>query len=326
MNLKVLDYFNSTLFDQDVFLKGLNEYNIFVTLYSLKIQNQAEEVANYTLTLGSVTESKDILPNEIIEYLLASGTYTFEYVNQEDDSYYTDSIFLTDNVVYVINTTYHDVYIGLYNFYGIVNMEEVRFYINDTRADFGFNTMKSDYINLKVLDFFNSTLYDETVYLKDLKEYSIFISAYTLIVNNEYNTQSIKIKITRGGISVERIIESQGFTEFKLYANLKYYIVAYDLNDTVVDHTDVVLDEEFKTVDFGFYQADVTVDPTPIINTYANMVWVIVFIVIILLAVAFFYYRVSRKYNRVPAEVKNRYRKRKTAPNRKTSYSQNIID
>jgi hypothetical protein len=176
-----------------------------------------------------------------------------------------------------------------------------------------------------VLDFFNSTLYDETVYLKDLKEYSIFISAYTLIVNNEYNIQSIKIKITRGGISVERIIESQGFVEFKLYANLKYYLVAYDLNDTVVDHTDVILDEDMKVVEFGFYQADVSVDPTPIINTFANMVWIVIFIVGILLVSVIFYINVSRKYNRVPAEVKNRYKKRK-APNRKTSYSQNILD
>lgn len=304
VNLKVLDYFNSTLFNQNVFLTGLKEYSIYITLYSLKIKNEAQEIANYTIKLGVVEETGNILPQEIIEYQLATNNYIFEYTNQEDNSFGSISFILDEDKVYIINSTYYDVYFGLYNFYGIVNREEVKFYINGTRSDFGFNTIGTDYADLLVLDYFNSTLYHQIVRLKGLNEYSIYVEAYTLIVNNEYNTQSITVRITRGSITVERFIEAQGFTEFRLFPNTTYKLISY-VNGTKDEEKDVVLDEEYKIVEFGFFEADVPTDPEPIVNTYIAYLIVVVFFAVLTFGAFKLYYGAKERKNEVPAELVN---------------------
>ena len=187
---------------------------------------------------------------------------------------------IDENYILLLDTTYYSVYIGLYNFYDIVSVDEVKFYINGTRADFGFNTIKSEYVNLTVLDYFNSTLYSQVVRLEGLNEYSIFIGAYTLIVNNLYNEQSITIRMTRGTITVERLIESQGWTEFKLFANTTYEIISY-INGTKDEEMDIELDEEYKIVDFGFYETEVPIIPLPqVVEAFVQWAMILLFFMI----------------------------------------------
>ena len=224
-----------------------------------------------------------ILPEEIIEYQLSSNNYVFDYTNNEDDSFGTINIALTQDRVYILNTTYYDVYIGLYNFYGIVNEQEVKFYINGTRADFGFNTITTATVNLTVLDYFNSILFEQIVTLEGLTEYSIFIYAHTLIINNLYNEEAITIEITRGTITIERLIESQGWTEFKLFANTSYEIESF-INGTSDEEKEVDLDEEYTIVDFGFYETEVPIIPVPQFIEALSQ-WSIALVVIFIFAV-----------------------------------------
>ena len=156
--ITIKDFFNTTLFNQMINTSGIYEYDMLINLFSLKIKNNAEKIVSYELILGSLTETGSLFPYEIVEYQLSSTNYELMWINNEDGSTGTFSFNLNEDKLYMINTTYHDVYFALYNFYGIVNKEEVRFYINNTRSDFGFNTIKSDYVNLLVLDFFNSTI------------------------------------------------------------------------------------------------------------------------------------------------------------------------
>ena len=277
VNVVVKDFFDTTLFNQIINTSGIYEYDILINIFSLKIKNEATQTANYTLKLGGLSETGNILPQEIIEYQLSPTNYIFEYTNNEDGSSGLISFNLNQDLVYIINSTYYDVYIGLYNFYGVVNRDEVKFYINDTRSDFGFNTITSEHVRLTVLDYFNSTLFDQVVKLEGLQEYNIFIEAYTLIVNNDYATQDIIVKISKGTITIERLIEAQGFTELKLFANTDYEIKAYTLDEIKFDEEDVDLDEEYKIISFGFFDEPVPSNPLPIILSYETLVWVIVF-------------------------------------------------
>jgi len=315
ITLTVKDFFNTTLFNQMVNTSGIYEYDILIDIYSLKIKNEAEEIADYELKLGALTETGKLFPQEIVEYQLASTNYEIDWTNNEDGSSGTIAVNLIDDRLYTINTTYYQVYLALYNFYGVVMPEEVRFYINNTRSDFGFNTIKSDDVRLQVLDFFNNSLYDQVVTLSGLKEYSIFIRAYTMIVENEYNTQSIKIEITRGTITLERFIEAQGYTEFKLFPNISYSITAYDLNDTKIENKDVNLTTDFKIVEFGFYSEQIPEIPDPFdASNFMIIFWAFLIVFIISVSIMALYVR-FRKDIRETDELTAKQKDMKTTNN-----------
>ncbi|MHA1106660.1 MAG: hypothetical protein ACTSPN_13230, partial [Promethearchaeota archaeon] len=309
ITIVVKDYFNTTLFNQMINTSGIYEYDILITLYSLKVKNEARVTASYTLSYGVLGTSGYIFPEEIIEYQLSSNNYVFDYTNNEDGSFHTININLNQDRVYILNTTYYDVYIGLYNFYGIVNKEEVKFYIDGIRADFGFNTITSDSVDLLVLDYFNSILYSQTVTLQGLTEYSIFIQAYTLVVNNLYNEKPITIKITRGSITIERLIEAQGWTEFKLYPNIRYDISSF-INGTKDEDNDVDLKEEYTVVDFGFYETEVPKYPVPqFLEALVQWSMAIVFIAIVGIIGIVVYYKINsdkeKKYREMQRQIQN---------------------
>ncbi|MFW9968750.1 MAG: DNRLRE domain-containing protein [Candidatus Odinarchaeota archaeon] len=310
ITLTVKDFFNTTLFNQMINTSGIYEYDILINIYSIKVKNEAEEIADYTLKLGSLTETGKLFPQEIVEYQLASINYTLEYINNEDDSGGTISVNLNEDKLYIINSTYYQVYVALYNFYGIVNREEVKFYINNTRSDFGFNTIKSNIAHLVVMDFFNNTLYNSNVELRGLKEYSIFIRAYTLVVNNLYKNQTITIKITRGNITLERFIEAQGWIEFKLFPNIEYEIISY-VNGSTDEEKNVDLDEEYKKVDFGFYEEEVPYNPEPMIFDFTILLAMIIVICCGGWILVFLYISIKKERDIIPEDTRLRHRRKK---------------
>ena len=274
----VQDSLNITVFNQVISLSSISEYNIIITIFELQIRHLGFENSN--LTLYEITTHNNInfsmSPDSLNKYMLSNSTYNCTWINGENSISTLYNITLDENYILTLNSTYYDVYIGLYNFYGIVNREEVKFYINTTRADFGFNTIKSSTVNLTVLDYFNSILFSQTVNLEGLTEYSIFVQAYTLIVNNLYNNQTITIKITRGSITIERLIEAQGWTEFKLFPNIEYKIVSY-VNETKDEKMNVDLDEEYIVVDFGFFETQVPIVPRDLNVTLMTIMVGVVF-------------------------------------------------
>ena len=298
----VQDYLNVTVFNQVVALRGLAEYNIYITVFELQIRHLALENSNLTLyeTTSGNYINFSMSPDSLNKYMLSNSTYNITWINGENLVSTLYNITLDENYILLLDTTYYDVYIGLYNFYGVVNPEEVKFYINNTRADFGFNTIKSEYAILTVLDYFNSSLYSQVVRLEGLREYSIFIQAYTLVVNNLYNNQSITIEMTRGTITVERLIEAQGWTEFKLFANVIYEIISY-VNDTMDEEKEVLLDEEYKTVSFGFFKTEMPIIPEPISppSMIDAFIMLAIFISVVMVVIgSFLYFKIRGGTNR----------------------------
>ena len=142
--------------------------------------------------------------------------------------------------------------------------------------------------------------------LEGLTEYSVFIQAYTLVVNNLYKDQPITIEITRGSITIERIIEAQGWTEFKLFANVVYEIVSY-VNDTIDEEKDVDLDEEYKTVDFGFFETDVPYDPEPLVTSSTTIMAFIIVICVICVIIVVSWAYMKKQRDIVPKKTREIY-------------------
>ncbi|GAI72474.1 unnamed protein product, partial [marine sediment metagenome] len=312
----VQDYLNFTAFNSVIVLSGFTEYNVIITVYELQIRHLAQESSNMTLfeTTNHNYLNFSMAPDTIRYFILSNSTYNITWINGENGVSMLYNITLDGNYILLLDTTYHEVYIGLYNFYGIVNPEEVKFYINGTRTDFGFNTIKTKHVNLLVLDYFNSTLYNQTVKLEDLDEYSIFIQAYTLVVNNLYNDHSITIKITRGTITLERLIEAQGWTEFKLFGNIAYEITSY-INGTLDEEKDVLLDEVYKTVDFGFYSAEVPIIPRPLEADILTFVAFVVILAVFSIIVTIVWSYTKSDRDAVPEDTRLRHRKKKRTKN-----------
>ena len=176
VNLKVRDFFNQILFNQTVNIDGLFEYDIYIDLVEFKVENQAREIANYTFGFGAISTTGNILPNEIIEFHLANNSYYFNFTNQEDNSLHENIIDLQTDQVLIINTTYYSVYFALFNFDGLgLDDDLVRFYINNVRADLGFNELQADSNLLTVKDYFDQTLFNtivDNVYW-GIKEYEL---------------------------------------------------------------------------------------------------------------------------------------------------------
>ncbi|KKM74668.1 hypothetical protein LCGC14_1398030, partial [marine sediment metagenome] len=186
INITVMDFFNTTLFTNPTFnTSGIYEYDILITLYSLKVKNEARVAANYTLSLGALETTGFILPQEIIQYQLASNNYVFNYMNNEDGSTGTININLNQDRVYILNTTYYTTYFSLYNQSGI-RLDDSLFslFLNNTRKDFGFVELQSLDVLIVVQDYLNFTAFNSIITLSGSTEYNIIITVYELQIRH----------------------------------------------------------------------------------------------------------------------------------------------
>ncbi len=327
--LQVKDFFDQSVFDQVVDVSTINEYSMFLDLESLKMKNKGSELMNFSLSIGATIETNNILPDEIIEYYLVSGTYELNYTNHENMETYNLSISLSENRFIEFNTSYYDIYFGLFNFDGLgLDHDLFRFYINNERKDFGFNTLKYDSVNLKVLDYFNEILFNQEVNLRQFTEYNIFVEVYNLIMFNNYSF-GIYVEIERNDITIKQTISSQSSISYRFLPLVEYEIKWYYLNGTQIDRESVELEENNQIVSFGFYSAEVPIVPTPdftnIISQWAIFLLFIMLIIVLFLVLWLVVRGKVRKHKskkkakksgkRQVAERNNKYRKVGIDPN-----------
>ena len=304
VNLKVRDFFNQILFNQTVDISELFEYNIYIDLVEFKIENQAREIANYTFGFGAISTTGNILPNEIIEFHLANNTYTFNFTNQEDNSLHTNTIDLQTDQVLIINTTYYSVYFALFNFDGLgLDDDLVRFYINDARADLGFNELQADSNLLTVKDYFDQTLFNTIVDTSQYTEYNIFVEVWSLIIHNNYS-HAVYLEIERNDYEIRQLIPAHSSVLYRFLPNIRYEIRIYDTDNNKIHEEYVKLDENNKIVSFGFYSTEIPVDPTPLLNSMNLLIWFAIFVFFIGIIIAVLYVRFARQKASIPIELK----------------------
>lgn len=259
---------------------------IEITIYSLRVKNDATNQSDIMISKGgSSTEINDVLtPSELLIYKLIEGNYTVNWTNYEDMSEESFNFMLTSDYILTLPTSYFQVYFSVFNYDGLgLDGNLFRFYINDERKNFGFNTLIQDTNNLVVKDFFNATLKDVTVDLSEYTEYNLIVEIYTMFILNNYN-RTIKIEIDRCGsdITIEQIIPSRSGLEHRFLPGIEYVISAYEQNDTLIETKTIILDSQYKIVDFGYYHTTVPYDPTPIAISFLTFFWFLIFVIMLI--------------------------------------------
>ena len=289
--------------------------DIVLDVYELKIKNEASEYVSYTLENVDTSSEKEglLLPEEISYYYLASNNYSLQYINNEDSSTNIYDFEFTDNKIIVINSTYFDVYLALFTYDGIgIDRNLLRFYVNGERKDFGFITFTQDINNLKILDYFNNTIKDTTVNLRQWSEYSLFIEIYTLNVINNFN-RTVRVQIERSDTDIvfEQTIDSLLSFPYRFIPNIEYEIIILERNNnTVLDKRTVNLTENGQIADFGFYVS--RLDTSHLTDLFTNIIIAIsLYIAIILIFVG-----ISVVIKRSSDKNKNRWEKDTVSKNR----------
>lgn len=316
--LKVLDVFNQTIFDQTIDITGINEYNILLNLYSLKIRNEAFKLINYSLSLsGGPKIANNIFSGEIIEYILKAGNYILNYTNAENSKKYTLIFTISSNQFITLNTTYYNVFFSIFNYDGLgLPSEWFRFYINNVRRETGLNTLKTDTVNLKVLDYFNQELFNQDVYMRGYTEYNIPIEVYEMRIFNNYS-HSVILTIERNGLEIKTVVEAQFSVPYRFLPNVNYFIQYSYLNGTVLGNKTVSLDENPKLVPFGYYTAEISPTPIePILSFSMNVMALIVFISVAFFIIVLLYARTKGKINKIEENKQNAHKMRATSFNK----------
>lgn len=282
-----------------------------IEMYSLKIKNNALNQSDVTITKGTTQISDVLTPDELKEYLLISDDYIVSWYNHENGQETTYNITLDEDKVLTLPTSYNDVYFALFNYDGLgLNRDLFRFYINGLRKDFGFNLIKQDVNNLKVVDYFNATLCDGNVDLGAYTEYNIFVEVYALILNNKYN-RSVRIEIERSGITFEQVIPGGFNLPYRFLPNVEYDLKVYEVeNDTLLYEEEILLEKNNQIVNFGFYSTEVPIDPVPLISNIYTLVWIVIIACVSVAIVSFLHYRMKRKVKNVPDNIVVRYNKK----------------
>jgi len=215
-----------------------------------------------------------------------------------------------------------NVYMGLFNYDGIGLLHEsFKLYINNTRRDFGFNTIEGDINIIHVMDYFNSTLFLRTVNMSGLTEYNIQVAIFTVFIINSYTNQSIQVELERTnyGETIIFLLHPQSGVSINLLPSVEYELTAFYLTglgdrdkiESVV--VDLSADDDYTTIEFGFYSAPIADIPPAMALEFRYLIAIGIGILILatIIAVVSIYYmrkdktpqRVKDKYNKTPRKT-----------------------
>jgi len=252
--ITVYDRFGIAGFNQTILLSGLSEYNIIVPIYKLKIENLACKIGNFTLKekITQQTYNFSLDPGLSRIFKLRSANYMVIWLNGENLQIYEYNITLTSDFELVLNSIYYKVYFSIFNFDGLgLDDNLVRFYINGIRSNFGNIELNSINNDLLILDFFNNTIYNETVDLSDKTEWNIYVEMYNIEIKNAYN-YAIDLMFERNGFTVNITVPAQFSLKYRFVLGVVYNITWYRSSDgSYIGDTEIEFTKENLIVSFG---------------------------------------------------------------------------
>jgi len=120
---------------------------------------------------------------------------------------------------------------------------------------------------------------------------------------NNYKNQSVIVLLRYGNIVDNLTVSAQNTIEQYLpMSGAEYREWSVDLQEYVGEWKPL---PENRTVNFGFFEADIPTDPGPIINTFVTYLIVIIFFVVMSFGALKLYYATKERKNEVPAELVN---------------------
>lgn len=206
--------------------------DITLSVYTLKIKNEALDDSSYTLTKGSVSKTGILFPDEIDEYKISSGSYTFAYIKGSDPEESIDFTLSGDKLLKI-------------------NRSQMCFlsYTNQRGEYLNFNQFKT---------YWNGTLLYENVFYEDIgnnvsieikDHYDISVKNHSFIVSSGDNY--IPVVLTMYSLKVFN--QQELFNHINITLDPNYYESGYSWSEWVAP-TEII---EF-TLFAGYYKINLT--------------------------------------------------------------------
>lgn len=263
-NLQVQDILGNLVHSADYTInKSNNIITIPLNVYQLKIMNLM--ITNTTILIENDLATYDISdisnPNELLTYKLQPAKYNITYTNELGSITKTEIDLTSSDYTFIFQTLQKDFTISLFDESGFgVSMDNVRMYYDNVRTSGFLRTFDGTH-NIKILDYFNTSLFDQNVDITPYTEFNVYLPIYTLIINNNYS-QQMRMVIEREGVSfavVDQVIPALSSYQFRFAANLDYIISMIYLNGTYADNRTINLASNVQIESFGYYSlADIT--------------------------------------------------------------------
>jgi len=208
--------------------------------------------------------------------------------------------------VYLINNSIYTATVDLGTYLTLMNNTisgnfSVVLEMNEFLTDMLQKTMFSELLNWTNIGFNTSLLENQ-------------IDVWSFI--NDYKNTSAIIELKYDNIIDEILISAQSTIDQYLPAtDVEYRIYSVEDKEYLNDWEDL---PDTMVVDFGFYEADIPIDPMPIVNTFQNYLWVMIFLFGLLSFAVFLLFKIRGKVESNP----KRRKKFKQSP---TSTNKNII-
>jgi len=249
----VYDRFNAVVFNGTGFLIGKTNFKIEIEVYRLRIKHLSDEIGNFTLSEKITHNSVNFTmnPNSVKTFLLVKSYYNLTWLNGENLETYEYDITLNQDRFLTLESVFYTVYFSIFNFDGLGLVPNfVRFYVNGVRKDFGDVILNQKFNELKVLDFFNNTLYDSVVDLSNKTEWNIYVEIYSITLYNNCSFP-IDLIVERNGFSISIEIQAESGLLYRFVPNVNYYISWSYTNGTFIDEVEISFSESGQTVSFG---------------------------------------------------------------------------
>lgn len=240
--------FNDTLSATDLLV-------LRISVFNLRIKN------NLAITSKLFINSTMfyLFSGEIIELQLPESNYNILY-HDENNEEKSQQIYLNNTFAFELKSAYRNIYFSIFDITGLgLDLSTVRFYLNNLRTEFRAQKLIGESAHLLVLDFFNATIYNQTVSIVDITEFNIYVPVFTLSLFNNYS-EPVIVVIERDGLgftNLEQQISPQTGLEYRFLANVEYTISILHLNGTELETRTVNLTEN-KQLSFGFYSAEIS--------------------------------------------------------------------
>jgi len=259
INVSVYDrfdnYITSTVWTVE---REENWISLTITLYSLKIFNQQDSYAyiNLTSTISISYWSEWVAPDEIVEYKLIAGNYRLNVTKYEETT---------------ITSAYNYTLIG-----------------DDILL------INSQYTLLLLSKIQQMSVFSELVNWTDIYDNLTQIALYDFV--NSYAEQNVKVYLRYLG-SIDSIIVGAGDTISQIFPNTELDEIDFRVKNIETDEflTDWTPLPSNKTVDIGFYEADIPATPSDL--QVSNItIWIMG--ILSLIVIAFFAYMWIRAENK----------------------------
>ncbi len=186
ITIRINDSFYNTIYNETLMLNATSELKITADCYPLILTNNATKASNINISSENSSISFIIEPSDTRTLFLYPNNYTIKRLNGENNEETIQEISLIQEQIIVFQTIYNSVELSVNDNKGNPNQiiigtpsqsnfpltkkDLTILLLNGEQKDFGFNIISQDLNNIKIKDYFNTTIYNQDLNLTNLSK------------------------------------------------------------------------------------------------------------------------------------------------------------